>query len=61
MVRCMDRKNRQMVRSKDNTYENNIDGWMDGKKIYEKIYGLLDGWMDGQNKAHEKFDGQKNI
>ena len=32
MVRYLDRTNRWMVRRKDNTYENNIDGWMDGQK-----------------------------
>ena len=30
MVRCMDRTNRWMVKRKDNTYENKINGWLDG-------------------------------
>ena len=42
MVRCMDRKNRWMVRRKDNKYEKNrwMVGWI--KKYMNKI----DGWMD---------------
>ena len=30
MVGCIDRKNRWMVRRKDNKYENHIVGWMVG-------------------------------
>ena len=30
MVRCMDRTKRWMVKMKNNTYEDKIDGWLDG-------------------------------
>ena len=56
MVGCMVRKNRWMVRKKDNKYENKIDGWI---QIYEKNRWMV-GWMD-RKKAYEQIDGQKNI
>ena len=55
MVRCMDRTNRWMVRRKDNTYENKIDGWIKQMKKQMDF-----GWIDGQKNNTRKIDGQKN-